>query len=358
MADLTHRAEQALLGALLRDPDQIGNVRFLTAADFATPRHRAVFTAIADVHDGRLNGSLTPADLVVSLAAQQPDLSVQQLGELADSCPHPANAPAYARMVAEASLRRSLAVHAERLVEDATQLNREIGRVPAAAKPGHGADAFPAHLLKLAHAMMRHAWGFDQEPAASAGTPQQARQPGDGQARQEEEVLAGLIRHFPQNSNVVNWLPAEAFTPGPRREVYQAITALARSGEPLEALSVDWQLSRDQAAVRPAGSEPAPPRPEAGYVARLASLPITAGTATLTGRLLLNQHAAAQLRTHPAHTENVHRPGGGPAPATMRGPAVPQPARRPPRLASPPPLIPPPPGNNRQPNQPGPEPRP
>jgi hypothetical protein len=93
-------------------------------------------------------------------------------------------------------------------------------------------------------------------------------------------------------------------------------------------------------------------------VAGLASLPVTAGTATLTGRLLLNQHAAAQLRTRPAHGENGHRPGGGPAPATMPGRAVTQPVRRPPRLGSPPPLQPPPPGNDRQPNPPGPEPRP
>ncbi len=361
MPDLIDRAERALLGALLRDPDQIANVGFLTAADFGIPEHRAVFTAITAARAGRPNGSISPADLTVSLAAQQPGLSVQQLGELGDSCPQPANALAYARMVAEASLRRQLAVHAQRLVDDAATLNHTIGRFPPVTQPGRGAEAFPAHLLKLAHAMMRHAWGFDHD--AATGQSPATRPPIHGPAgsrlqHQEEEVLADLIRHFWPNSNVLKWLPAEAFTPGPRREVYQAITTLARNGEPVDALSVDWQLTRNQTAVRPVGSGPSPSRPEPGYVARLASLPVTDGIATLTGRLLLSQHAAARPQPGPAHGVNRNRPGGSALTARPEpGARQPRGGLRPPRPGSPP-LLPPPPGNGRQPNHSGPEPRP
>jgi hypothetical protein len=111
---------------------------------------------------------------------------------------------------------------------------------------------------------------------------------------------------------VLSWLPADAFTPGPRREVYQAIAALARHGEAVDELTVDWQLARTTAltqatspATGPAGTGPVPE----GYVSRLAVIPVRAGTATLTGRILLNQYATAQQRARAAAANGHHQPG-------------------------------------------------
>ena len=47
MANLTYRAERALLGALLRDPDALDDIRFLNAGDFASDQHREVFSPAA-----------------------------------------------------------------------------------------------------------------------------------------------------------------------------------------------------------------------------------------------------------------------------------------------------------------------
>ena len=68
------------------------------------------------------------------------------------------------------------------------------------------------------------------------------------QARREVEVLAGLLQYPAQCAQVLKWLPPRAFTPGPHREIYEALRAVARTGAPVDALTVAWQLCMRQAA--------------------------------------------------------------------------------------------------------------
>ena len=51
-------------------------------------------------------------------------------------------------------------------------------------------------------------------------------------ARREAEVLAGLLKHSGEYDQVMKWLPARAFAPGPRREIYDALRAVVRTGAP------------------------------------------------------------------------------------------------------------------------------
>lgn len=317
MTNLTYRAERALLGALLRDPGLLNDVRFLTVADFTSPSHRTIFEAIGSVQAGHPAGRGPSYVLAVALAAPGSGLDVHYLEQVARSCPEPANAAAYARMLMEAGLRRRLLSHAERLFQNAGDLHYEVGRFTKAAA-GHGAELFPSHLIKLAHAMWIHARGLEPVPEDDDATPLTAETavpeaeitaPGSrhdiqdsdvARLEEEEEVLADLIQHPRQNSDALEWLPAEAFLPGPRRKVYEAITALARAGEPVDELTVEWQLAR-QNGLESTGlahahmtREAKDTRVNSGYIGVLASLPVTDGTATVTGRTLLSRHTAAQ----------------------------------------------------------------
>jgi hypothetical protein len=307
-------------------------------------------------------------------------------------------------MVMEASLRRQLLTHAERLFRDAGDLHFEVGRFSRAAGPGHGVERFPSHLMKLAHAMWVQAKGFDPAPEADSGQhspvePGEITHPNDpvinspvpatasdDDSREEEEVLADLIQHYWQNSHVLAWLPAEAFTAGARRGVYEAIAALARNDEPVDELTVEWQMARRGAAMHATASqaetssEPNGRRIDPGYVGILAALPVADGTATLTGRTLLNRHTNAQLRDttdrlreesssgSPSQTSAViYAWPGQPSEQQTAGPR-----QRPAPGASPPPsfgtpadatadrpkLLEPSPGTTSQPSQPGPRPRP
>ena len=323
MANLTYRAERAVLGALLQDPDLLDDVRFLAPDDFQSRTHRDIFTAITGTHSDHPDETGHSFALAVCLVASGPEIDVHYLEGLTRACPDLANVAAYGRMVMEAHLRRQLLTHANRLFRDAGDLHFEVGRFSRAAGPEHGAETFPTHLLKLAHAMWVHARGLDpasgndggpepsSEPheAALTATPTAAEgadriaEP-DERSREEEEVLADLIQHHWQNSQVLEWLPGEAFTAGPRREVYLAIVALSRHEEPVDELTVEWQMARRRAAT---GASDTTRQADAsasgaeghgaglGYVGVLAALPVADGTATLTGQALLSRHTAVEL---------------------------------------------------------------
>jgi hypothetical protein len=267
---------------------------------------------------------------------------------MADTCPHPANVAAYARMVIEAALSRHMLLHAERLFREAGDLHYEV--IQAAKAPGatQDADTFPAHLLKLAHAMYVHARRFD--PAAEVHEPDSPEPvtADEEHVHQEEQVLAGLLQHHEFNTGVLDWLPAKAFAAGPRREIYQAIAAVARRGDPIDELTVDWQLAGDRAMTQPArGLTPdavAAAGEDVGYVGVLSALPVATAAATMTGRLLLERFTATQAVTATAGAARKAEVPAGP------------PLRPVPTVGDPQPeLLEPPPGNAPQ---PGPQPRP
>ncbi|MCL1791772.1 MAG: replicative DNA helicase [Peptococcaceae bacterium] len=103
-------AEQAVLGALLLDPQRSSLVfEFVAAEDFYRDNHRNLFVAIRDVFE--LN---EPVDLVTVAEQLRQNGHLESLGgigviaEIAGSVPSAANVEPYARIVAEKSLLRRL----------------------------------------------------------------------------------------------------------------------------------------------------------------------------------------------------------------------------------------------------------
>jgi replicative DNA helicase len=107
MPNLTRRAERAVLGALLRDPGLLPDLRHLRLDDFASARHAEIFTAIQEARDARSGGSGSSFVAAVALAARSGGAGIEELDDIARACPQPSHGAVYARMVQEASLRRT-----------------------------------------------------------------------------------------------------------------------------------------------------------------------------------------------------------------------------------------------------------
>jgi replicative DNA helicase len=329
MASLTYRAERAVLGALLDEPDLLNEVGFLTPGDFASQQHQEVFRAIIAARATDPGRDYPPFAFAVAASAAAPGLSIRYLQSLADTCPHPANVAAYARMVIEAALSRHMLLHAERLFREAGDLHYEVTQAAKAPGAGQDADTFPTHLLKLAHAMYIHARRFDpavEVPEAEGGEPVAAH---EEHVHQEEQVLAGLLQHHEFNTGVLDWLPAEAFAEGPRREIYQAIAAVARRGDPIDELTVEWQLAGDRAMTQPTrGLTPeavAAAGDDVGYVGVLDATPVATNAATMTGRALLERFTAAQAAIATAESARTSEVAAEPPLRPVPTPRDPQP---------------------------------
>lgn len=329
MPSLTERAERALLGALLLDPAQLARLPVLEVTDFRMDSHRSVFEHLryAGAHGDhaglRLNGDLVAAPPGYTDVLRR-------------SCPDPAHAPAYARLVIEAMLRRELSAHAQRLRTAAADLHYHGARLAAGAQPGDAAEdllyrdmlvaqgdlSYPpvqrllCHELELAIALRAHAAAFDpdRDPARAehevAAVPEPAPPvlgvPGPAsiaawyeaaglrpcgplsREAREELVLASVLQRDDAARAIPNWLPASAMT-GPRRELLTAITALARRGDPVDEVTADWELTRARSLT---GAQPG----DTAYAARVVRLSVGAGTAVTIAHDLYREHTAASDR--------------------------------------------------------------
>ena len=238
---------------------------------------------------------------------------------------------------------RELDVHAHRIAQGAADLiRRRAGATTIQDR------SVPEHLARLAEAMIRHTRRLDPdrwpEVTGQPAAERSPRLPEQLQARREAEVLAGLLQHPGECEQVLKWLPARAFAPGPRREIYEALRAVIRAGGPVDALTVAWQLCMHQAAEATAGFGEAPARSRdpaaasAETVFRLATVPVEPGLVYLAGSLRLADHISASLSgdkppaSNPSHQRpelNTPRTGdpGHPAPAPMLPPSAREPGR-------------------------------
>jgi len=250
---------------------------------------------------------------------------------------------AYGRMVAEAAMIRELDVHAHRIAQGAADLiRRRAGATTIQDR------SVPEHLARLAEAMIRHTRRLDPdrwpEITGQPAGERSPRLPEQLPARREAEVLAGLLQHPGECQQVMKWLPARAFAPRPRREIYEALRAVVRAGGPVDALTVAWQLCMRQAAEATAGFGEAPTRSRepaaasAETVFNLATVPVELGLVYLAGSLRLADHISASLSGDkpPASNPGHQRPElsspragdpGHPAAAPMLPPSAPEPGR-------------------------------
>ncbi|OLE24220.1 MAG: hypothetical protein AUG49_13925 [Catenulispora sp. 13_1_20CM_3_70_7] len=278
---LTHRAETALIGALLTDRTLLADVGYLSYADLADPDHQQVFKTIADLRISRPDLEGAALARAVAQAAQIPGIDADYLTSVAARCPDAAAVTVYGRMVLEAALRRDLAAHAEALSRQAVP-----GQSPSAAE----------HAAMLADSL--HAHGHELERLEAHVTPPDHAHDTVAIASAERDILADLLQR-PEMLSETTWLGVEVFADDTNRKVYEAIRAVEARGEPIQELTIAWELGRRQALDELAGRSGASPSaatgPDSGYLERLATTPVDAGTAITAGQELLTAHTRGVL---------------------------------------------------------------
>lgn len=114
-------AEQMVLGAMLLDPAAFDRVADLLAPeDFYSDAHRRIHAAIVDLaRTGQPVDTLTVAERLQAAGALDAVGGLPYLGSLAQAVPATANAPHYAGIVRDRSIRRRVAAFAAEIAEKA-----------------------------------------------------------------------------------------------------------------------------------------------------------------------------------------------------------------------------------------------
>ena len=229
MADpeLTRRAEQAYLGALIANQGQAvtGRSRYgdgrpawfagLAPHDFADPVHQAVYAALASREQPERGGLAGAYDRLrarlARLLSPRARTAAAYMTQLPWLCPDPANMPAYAAMVAEASQSRAVPAPAA------------PAPMPPAAPPPSAARENPrlasaGQWLDTPRSGRRQAGPRRAEPPYTVPPSQAGRTP-DGLDRGTARLARALsadVRHLPDRA-------ASPVTPAPvPREIGRA----------------------------------------------------------------------------------------------------------------------------------------
>jgi hypothetical protein len=290
VTDLTARAEEALLGAVIRDASQLAGLEELDPAAFTDPARRALWTAVTRYREaGAGAGSREFADLILA-TADDPAITSGYLTRLALSVPTPGGAAAYAGLVAMADLTRALAGTGSDLYP----------ADPLTGRPEIRNDVSYSACLQAAQSAL----GADM---ATPGPPP----PGERAAR-EEQFLAGVIGQ----QELIGWIsldPDILTTPG-LRIIYQAAIAADRLGEPVDEVTLPWRAAGivahgDYSAGRATTAQTTAAAIPPGTIARLAAARTDPLTALEAGRDLLAGHALAQIGAAGTHRETQARYG-------------------------------------------------
>ncbi len=112
-------AEEAVLGAVLYNPDLLTElIPMLEARDFVIPKHRKVWEAIIRLHQrGQPIDLLTVTDALSDMGALEDVGGPAFLAYLMQKVPSTQHALAYAQVVEEMSIRRSMIAAAQRMVQ-------------------------------------------------------------------------------------------------------------------------------------------------------------------------------------------------------------------------------------------------
>ncbi|MDF3291891.1 DnaB-like helicase N-terminal domain-containing protein [Streptomyces silvisoli] len=246
------QAEQAVLGAILLDPDQLPRLSAWLAPDhFYRPLHGALYAAMLHLHAAgheaakRQPGHDVPmswvTDTLTKASTRIRGVTASYAHTLIAACPRPAHAPVYGRMVLEGAIHRSVAEHATRLHQaaHADAIRREVeGTV-------HHVQVLTEVLDDLARR-----WGTEprataqpqpQPPSTTASAP--SRVP-DGQLEDEPMLLASLVDHSTELGELVAWLRPEDFADPGHGHLYRCLGALHHRGEPIDPLTVLWEAQR------------------------------------------------------------------------------------------------------------------
>jgi replicative DNA helicase len=114
----------------------------------------------------------------------------------------------------------------------------------------------------------------------------------------QDLVLADLMRHPEDIREVSTWLGSDRFAAGPRREVYETIVYIDGLDEPVDEITVAWNLARRAAAYDALGTDQYGLQPYAGvpaYITTLRDMEVPEDAAFAVGRQLLADDLSAKL---------------------------------------------------------------
>ncbi|MFD3808058.1 DnaB-like helicase N-terminal domain-containing protein [Streptomyces sp. NPDC058619] len=234
-----HYAEQALLGALLLDPQRIKAIGPLEPEHFASARHRALFAAMAALTPpAPALHAKEPVWINAVLAHARPHsrgLALPYLHSLAGACPQPAHAPAYARMVRSDHARRTVRAHAELLIHAATDTSLPDPATVTLSR----ADSLTSVLDNLATAFPSHPGSLPR----TSPPPPPNRDTGPNVASEEQLLLSTAAAH-PAALPTMRWLRPEDFAIPLHGALYRCLTALAARGDPVDEVTVLWEAQQ------------------------------------------------------------------------------------------------------------------
>ncbi|WP_326812266.1 replicative DNA helicase [Streptomyces scopuliridis] len=231
--------EQALLGALLLEPQQLDNVTGLAPDAFSTPAHAALFAAIRSLPapDPAQHAKNTKwLNEVLTVAREQAHgLTASYLHRLIQVCPWPRHAPAYARMTEAEHARRLLRSAAQHLTQTAldTSLPHPVPTTLAEA------DALAAVIDDIAARFPPHAGSLPRTP-----TPPPAPTQDDAEAADEERLLLATATAHPGSVEQMRWLTPDDFTHPLHAGLWQCLTALTRRSAPVDPVTVLWEAQQ------------------------------------------------------------------------------------------------------------------
>ena len=329
---LIRRAEQAALGAMITDQRMAARLHYLEPADFTDPRRQWVFMAVRVLSAAPQRSPGNWPDLIARTAGRW--VTRQYLDELAAACPDPEHGPSYGTMLVQATVYRQARDHADQMDVQATLLGAEASRLSEAGARGADQIAQLGTLLaEVAKAVRGHtamlAPGTLDPAATSFAGPRPATAPAESAEsapatvaeRHEEIVLSAVLQEHPQAGQILEYLPAAAFTSSDRQEIFRAARRLHQSGRPADELTVAWDLATRAAvtAVLSPGDAPEPQVPD-GYISSLASANISTSQSPLRTaheldtRLRYRTSAAgAAGAPHSGRPDQAPRPGAAQA---------------------------------------------
>lgn len=227
--------EQALLGALLLEPQRLGHVTGIGADAFSTAAHAALFAAIisqpAPDPVEHANNAKWLQEVLTVARQQALGLSTPYLHTLVQVCPSPRHAPAYARIVEAEHTRRRLAAAAQRLLHT----THDISLPQRVASAFAEADALAAVVDDIAARFPPHASSLPRTPTPSPTAPH------DDEAGDEERLLLATATAYPASVEQMRWLTPNDFTEPLHAGLWQCLNALTRRGTPVDPVTVLWE---------------------------------------------------------------------------------------------------------------------
>lgn len=338
--DMVHRAEQALLGALIQRPRQVRALD-LTSAHFADPTHQAIAASLTG-EAGENRGVLGRIRGFFSRFTRATREAERYMDELPGHCPDPGHFGAYYEMVSAARAEREATATqvAEQLAHGAQVISVASERLSRMNGKRDKTTDLPAEVANLARSLRGKAQQLkeDAQPQTAPGQAQQASpppqqnqeagqpqpaapesgppasQPADGTVSGrnapsapapappvdtvpyqqphaplqredlENNILVCLMTNPHEARRVTAWLPAEVFDEGPRRELYSLISDFVANRTAIDPVTLAWAAQQRHEAGQSEGWL------SPDFVLGLGELRVAPGTAEVLGAPLLADH--------------------------------------------------------------------